>query len=297
MQSRTEDLELLLAVVDSGGFSAAARLLDVPVAKVSRAVQRLERQLRTPLLNRTTRSVTLTTEGRAFVERIREGLAVLAKAEEQTRLSRERPSGPLRVDAATPFVLHQLVPLIGDFHEQYPGIELELAASDDIINLLEQRTDVAIRIGELANSTLHARHLGRSPLRVVASPHYLERFGVPTGPAALHEHRLLGFLNAENLNRWPLDGLSQRGANISPRLRTTSGEVMRQLCLSGEGIACLSRFMIQDDLDKGRLISLMADRVISPHPREQIQAVYYRNTTLSARIGAFLDHIAPRLRL
>ncbi|MDT8878825.1 LysR family transcriptional regulator [Halomonas saccharevitans] len=297
MQSRTEDLQLLVAVVDSGGFSAAARVAEVPVAKVSRAVQRLEQQLDTPLLNRTTRSVTLTSEGRAFVERVREGLAVLAQAEEQTRLSRERPNGRLRVDAATPFVLHQLVPLIGAFREHYPGIELELSASDNIINLLEQRTDVAIRIGDLEDSTLHARPLGRSPLQLVASPPYLERHGVPVSPAALRDHQLLGFLNAYNLNRWPVEGLTQEGANIRSQLSTSSGEVIRQLCLAGEGIACLSRFMIQDDLVQGRLVTLMADRMISPNPRESIQAVYYRNTALSGRIGAFLDFMAPRLRL
>lgn len=297
MQSRTEDLQLLVAVVDSGGFSAAARLMGVPVARVSRAVQRLEQQLDTPLLNRTTRSVTLTSEGRTFIERVRAGLRTLEEAEEAMRLSRERPSGRLRVDAATPFVLHQLVPLVAAFREHYPGIELELSASEDIIDLLKQRTDVAIRIGGLEDSTLHARPLGRSPLQLVASPHYLERHGVPASPAALRDHQLLGFLNADNLNRWPLEGLPQGGANIRPQLSTSSGEVMRELCLAGQGIACLSRFMIQDDLVTGRLVNLMADRIISPNPRETVQAVYYRNTALSGRIGAFLDFIAPRLRL
>ena len=108
---------------------------------------------------------------------------------------------------------------------------------------------------------------------------------------------LLGFLNADNLNRWPVEGLAQEAPNIRSQLSTTSGEVMRQLCLAGEGIACLSRFMIQEDLVQGRLVTLMADRMISPNPRESVQAVYYRNTALSGRIGAFLDFIAPRLRL
>ncbi len=94
-----------------------------------------------------------------------------------------------------------------------------------------------------------------------------------------------------------MEGLSRHGANIQPQLSTSSGEVMLQLCLAGEGIACLSRFMIQDELARGRLVSLMADRIISPNPRELVQAVYYRNTALSARIGAFLDFVAPRLRL
>ncbi len=297
MDSRTEELSLLLAVVDGGGFSPAARRLGVPVSRVSRAVQRLERRLETPLLNRTTRSLVLTSEGRRFVERVREGLNVLEEAEEAVRTGRERPSGPLRVDAATPFILHQLVPLIGEFQAAYPGIELELCASDDIIDLLEQRADVAIRIGGLEDSTLHARLLGRSPLRLVASPAYLERHGVPEAPEALHDHRLLGFINAEALNYWPVAGLSSQGPNIRASLSTSSGEVMRELCLAGHGIACLSRFMIQDDLDRGGLVGLLDEHVVSPNPRERVQAVYYRNTALSPRIGAFLDFIAPRLRL
>lgn len=295
--SRSDDLELLLAVVDSGGFSAAARQLDVPVAKVSRAVQRLERQLATPLLNRTTRSVILTAEGRRFVERVREGLNRLMAAEEELHLTRDRPSGPLRVDAATPFILHQLVPLVDAFTVRYPGIRLELSASDDIINLLEQRTDVAIRIGGLADSTLHARPLGRSPLQLVASPGYLERHGVPGGAATLREHRLLGFLHADNLNHWPVEGLDRQGANITPSLASSSGEVLRELCLAGQGIACLSRFMIHDDLRRGRLVALLGDKMLTPNAREAVQAVYYRGSALSPRIQAFLDFIAPRLTL
>ena len=296
MQSRSDELELLLAVVDSGGFSAAARQRDIPVAKVSRAIQRLEARLGTPLLTRTTRSVVLTSEGQQFVADIRQGLQQIESAEDNLFSSRGRPAGRLRVDAATPFVLHQLVPLINPFTECYPGIALELSASDNIINLLEQRTDVAIRIGGLADSSLHARLLGRSPLHLVASPDYLARHGVPKSVATLREHRLLGFLHADNLNYWPLQGLSS-GANVTPALSTSNGEVLRQLCLAGQGIACLSRFMVHQDLASGRLISLLSDKMITPHPREQVQAVYYRHTTLSPRISAFLDFIAPRLTL
>ena len=114
MKTRSEDLELLLAVVDSGGFSAAASRLDVPVARVSRAVQRLEQRLEVPLSNRTTRSVALTDEGCRFIEQVRVGLERLIAAEESLALGRGEPSGRLRVDAASPFVLHQLVPLVGE---------------------------------------------------------------------------------------------------------------------------------------------------------------------------------------
>ncbi|KPM75562.1 LysR family transcriptional regulator [Cobetia sp. UCD-24C] len=296
MRSRSDDLELLLAVVDSGGFSAAANRLNIPVAKVSRAIQRLEGELETPLLNRTTRSVALTDEGRGFVERVREGLLLLGSAEEALLQQRAQPSGRLRVDAASPFVLHQLVPLVAEFSRSYPGIALELSAADDIINLLEQRTDVAIRIGELDDSTLHAKVLGRSTLHLVASPAYLAEHGVPSSVAALQTHQLLGFLPPSRLNRWPLKGSAQ-GFDTTPHLPTTSGEVMRQLCLAGHGIALISRFMLGNDLKTGALVEVLPGQIQSPNPREQIQAVYYRNSTLSPRISAFVEFLATRLTL
>ena len=149
MISRSDDLELLLSVVDCGGFSPAATQLNIPVAKVSRAVQRLEKQLGVTLLHRTTRRISLTEEGELFIASIRQALEQLDTAEEQLRLRQDKPAGRLRVDAASPFMLHQLVPLLSDFRNQYPNINLELSTSEGIIDLLEKRTDIAIRIGQL----------------------------------------------------------------------------------------------------------------------------------------------------
>lgn len=293
MISRSQDLELLLAVVDCGGFSPAAAQLDMPVAKVSRAIQRLEKALGVTLLQRTTRRVALTEEGEAFVSQVRGGLQQLEAAEEQLRLRMDKPVGRLRVDAATPFVLHQLVPLINDFRRACPGVQLELSTSEGIIDLLEKRTDVAIRIGTLEDSTLHATSLGRSTLHLVASPHYLQQYGYPEESAELSKHQLLGFIQPSKLNHWPVGG----GLGIMPHLAASSGEVLRQACLAGAGIACLSNFMVKQDISHGLLEPLLANEVQSPHPREQIQAVYYRNTALSARVHAFIEFIKPRLTL
>lgn len=293
ISSRTEDLQILLAVVDSGSFSSAARDLDLQVAKVSRAVARLEQQLRCTLLNRTTRRLELTDEGQQFVEAIRNGLHQLADAEEQLRVRHQAPAGKLRLDAATPFMLHQLVPIMGAFRRRYPEIELELMTSENMIDLLERRTDVAIRIGELEDSNLHARLLGRSPLHLVASPDYLTRAGHPDDETELQHHSLLGFTQAPNLNRWPL----REELMIRPALSASSGETLRQLCLAGEGIGLFSAFMIREDLAAGRLIEVLPGSVQSPHPREQVQAVYYRSHTLSPRISALLDYLQQQLML
>lgn len=168
--SRNEDLEILLTVVDSGSFSSAARILDIQVAKVSRAVSRLEKELDSTLLNRTTRRLELTEEGRQFTQQVRLGLQQLAAAEEELKVLKGIPAGRLRVDAATPFILHQLVPHVAGFRERYPQVELELVANENIIDLIERRTDLAFRIGSLKDSNLHARYFGKSPLHVVASP-------------------------------------------------------------------------------------------------------------------------------
>ncbi len=293
MISKSEDLELLLTVVDCGGFSAAADQLDVQVAKVSRGIQRLEKQLDITLLQRTTRRVALTEEGRIFVDHVRNGLKQLEAAEEQLRLMKELPIGRLRVDAASPFMLHQLVPLIGEFQQSFPGIKLELSTNDEIIDLLGKRTDLAIRIGKLEDSSLHATSLGRSKLNLLASPEYLSKHGTPNTPDELDKHRLLGFIPPTKLNIWPVDD----GMEIKPDLTASSGEVLRQVCIAGEGICCLSSFMVKQDIQKGKLVALLNDHIQTPHPREQIQAVYYRNTALSSRINAFIEFIKPRLKL
>ncbi|MFV8781671.1 LysR family transcriptional regulator [Microbulbifer sp. SA54] len=291
--SRTEDLEILLAVIDSGGFSAAARLLDIQVARVSRAVSRLESELGATLLNRTTRRLELTDEGQQFVSAVREGLRQLASAEDGLRAQRGRPSGRLRVDAVTPFLLHQLVPLVPAFRATYPDIQLELMANERIIDLIERRTDLAIRIGALEDSNLHAKLLGHSPLHLVASPDYLASNGKPMQIEDLDQHTFIGFADAPHLNILPF----KQPRAMQPKIASSSGEAIRQIALAGQGIALLSNFMIRQDIEQGRLIPLLGSQLQSPNPRESVQAVYYRSDALPPRIAAFLEFISKRIRL
>ncbi|KKJ77049.1 LysR family transcriptional regulator [Kiloniella litopenaei] len=292
MKSRSDDLELFLTVIDCGGFSAAAKELDIPVAKISRAIQRLEERLQTTLLTRTTRKVNLTTEGETFAGHVRTGLNQLEQAEEFLRVSKETPVGRLRVDAASPFMQHQIIPHVQEFCEAYPQIQLELNTSEGIINLLEKQTDLAIRIGALEDSTLHAKLLGRSPLHLVATGKYLERYGLPKTPEELEKHRLLGFTSPTSLNNWPIEG----GVYINPTLSTNSGTILRDLCLADSGIACLSNFMVSNDIKDGKLIPVL-NGLITSTSRELVQAVYYRNTSLSSRIRVFLDFFAAKFNL
>lgn len=293
MRTRSDELDMLLTVVDSGGFSAAADALDIQVARVSRAVSKIEKQLGVSILNRTTRRIELTDEGRQFVESIRKGLDIIKQAEEEIVSRGELPKGHLRVDAASPFVFHQLVPLIHEFKSAYPDIELELTSNEGFVDLLEKRTDVAIRIGQLKDSTLHAKPLGKSPLYIVASPDYLAQHGIPKSVPELSQHQIIGFNAPKVLNQWPLKGFK----SIEPSLQSTNGETVRQLALSSNGIACLSGFMVKQDLESGRLVSILEDQKLLNTDRELVNAVYYKSSSVARRISAFIDFIQPRLSL
>jgi DNA-binding transcriptional LysR family regulator len=293
MLTRSDDLEILLTVIDSGGFSAAANALDIQVARVSRAVSKIEKQLAVTILNRTTRRIELTDEGRQFVDSVRVGLLQIQQAEEDLVSRGELPAGRLRIDAASPFVFHQLVPLIQSFKEAFPDIQLEITSNEGFVDLLEKRTDLAIRIGKLSDSTLHARPLGKSLLYMVASPEYLAKRGVPKKIGDLSSHQLIGFTGAKVLNRWPLSGSDY----IEPTLTASNGETVRQLTLVGNGIACLSGFMVNKDIAAGRLVPLLEQGKLLNTDREQINAVFYKSSSVARRISAFIDFIQPRLSL
>jgi DNA-binding transcriptional LysR family regulator len=288
--TRTEDLQSYLAVVDGGSLTAAAERLGQTVSGVSRALARLEHRLDSTLMVRTTRRIELTEEGRLFEAHARRILAALAEAEESMSIRRQRPAGRLRVDAASPFVLHVLVPRVAAFRARYPDIELELHSNDRITDLIEQRIDVALRIGELPDSSLHARLLGRSPRRLLATPDYLARHGAPADVAALAGHALIGFTAPAGLNTWPLRTAEGEGLAVRPSLSASSGETVRQLALEHLGIACLSDFMTGADRRDGHLVEVLPQAHV---PQQMpVHAVFYRNTTLASRIACFIDCIA-----
>jgi len=295
MKTSTDELLVFVTVIDSGSITAAAERLQQTVSGVSRALSRLEKKLDTALVRRTTRRLQLTEEGELYLAKARAILAAMEEAEESVARRRRRPSGPLRVDAASPFMLHAIVPLVPEFSALYPEIRLELTSNERTVDLLRQRVDIAIRIGELQDSTLHARALGSSKLRIVASPGYVAERGVPRSVDALHEHRLIGFTAPEHLNRWPLRDGERDLLKIEPGIAASSGETLRRLAIDGWGIACLADFMIAGDLREGRLVPVLENLMVDR--RQPIHAVYYQSASLAGRVKCFLDFIQQRVRL
>ncbi|MBB3226007.1 DNA-binding transcriptional LysR family regulator [Luteibacter sp. Sphag1AF] len=294
MKATLEELLAFVTVVDSGSMTAAADQLQQTVSAVSRALGRLEEKLETTLMRRTTRRLELTEEGVFFLERARAVLHAMDEAEQEMSARRQMPAGRLRIDAAAPFMLHVIVPIVAGFREAFPGIELELATSDHVIDLLEHRTDVAIRVGPLRDSTLHARPLGASRLRILASPGYLAAQGTPQVPDDLRSHTLLGFTQPDSLNRWPIRQEHADEWHVRPSIAASSGETIRQLAIAGQGIACLSEWMSREDVTRGILVPVLPEHTVDV--RQPVHAVYYRNTQLASRITHFLDYVSERLR-
>jgi DNA-binding transcriptional LysR family regulator len=297
LKTNTDELQVFVTVIDSGSMTAAAEALQQTVSGVSRTLTRLEKKLDATLVRRTTRRLQLTDEGELFLTRARAILAAMDDAEEAITRRRERPSGRLRVDAASPFMLHCVVPHVRAFAAQYPEITLELTSNERIVDLLEQRVDIAIRIGALQDSTLHARALGSSRLRVLASPAYLAENGEPRDIDELMRARLIGFTAPESLNDWPLRDTRRAASFVSirPGVSASSGETIRQIALDGGGIACLAEFMTADDLRAGRLRTILDDLLVDV--RQPVNAVFYQSTSMAVRSRAFLDFLASRLTL
>ncbi|WP_367188785.1 LysR substrate-binding domain-containing protein [Burkholderia sp. Ed8] len=289
MKITLDELHAFAAVVDTGSITAASQQLDLTVSATSRTLARLEEKLKTTLLRRTTRRLELTEEGRAFLQDARAIIESVENAEEQMLARREMPSGRLRVDAATPFMLHVIVPLVRGYRARFPKVELELNSNEGIIDLLERRTDVAIRIGRLKDSTLHSRRIGNSRLRILASPAYIEAHGQPRKVEELARHALLGFTQPESLNVWPILGADGEACRIEPDVSSSSGETLRQLALEGAGVVCLSDFMTAQDREAGRLVQVLARQTLEVE--QPIHAVYYRNTAISSRIASFVDYM------
>ncbi|HHF6800059.1 TPA: LysR substrate-binding domain-containing protein [Haemophilus influenzae] len=292
MKTTSEELTVFVQVVENGSFSRAAKQLSMANSAVSRVVKRLEEKLGVNLINRTTRQLRLTEEGLQYFRRVQKILQDMAAAE--MLAVHEVPQGILRVDSAMPMVLHLLVPLAAKFNERYPHIQLSLVSSEGYINLIERKVDIALRAGELDDSGLRARHLFDSHFRIIASPDYLAKHGTPQSTEALANHQCLGFTEPSSLNTWAVLDAQGNPYKISPHFTASSGEILRSLCLSGCGIACLSDFLVDNDIAEGKLIPLLTEQ--TANKTLPFNAVYYSDKAVNLRLRVFLGFLVEELR-
>ncbi|AJE98354.1 LysR family transcriptional regulator [Pandoraea apista] len=295
--NRSGDMEVFTRVVELGGFSAAARALHMTPSAVSKLIARLESRLGARLFNRSTRRLQLTPEGTSFHERALRVLADIEAAEREAAAGAV-PRGLLRVNSSVPIGSLYLLPVIPAFLAKYPEIRLDLTLTDTVVDLLEQRADVAVRAGPLRDSRLVARKLGESRVHVVASPEYLARNGPLRSPADLIHHNVMAFNFDRQVQGWPfLDGAG--GITHYPQIGNmvvSDGDTMRKLAIEGLGLARHSRYHVDADLRAGRLVTVLED--YNPGDLEPVHAVYVgQGGHLPARVRAFLDFLVANIHL
>ena len=294
--NRSGELEVFVRVVELGGFSAAARACGMTPSAVSKLVSRLEERLGARLLNRSTRQLQLTAEGCGLYER---GMHVLAALDEAERCAgvQDVPRGKIRVNANVPFGQHFLLPLAPLFLERYPQVTLDIVLTDAVVDILEQRTDVAVRAGPLKSSSLLARKLGQTHMLIVASPAYLARRGTPLQPADLASHNLLDANYVRARSGWPLR--LPEGDFVVPvvgNAQASDGEALRQLALAGLGLARLAVFQVRADIAAGRLQAVLED--CNPGDSEEVHAVFVgQGGHVPLRVRVFLDFLAESVDL
>lgn len=275
-------------VVETKSFTAAARELNLSKSAVSKQVSGLEDRLGARLLNRTTRRLALTEIGAAFYDRCSRLVAEAEEAElEVTRMSSE-PRGELRVNVPFSFGLAHVAPILSGFVNAHPAVSLDLTLDDRFVDLIADGYDLAIRIGNLSDSSLIARKLATTQLLVVAAPDYWSRRGVPKTASDLNDHDCLLYSYQRVSNVWQFGGETVR---IRGRVQANSGDVLRQVAVAGHGIAILPSFIVWQDVLAGRLIPAL--RGSEPAP-VGIYAVYPHSRHLSAKVRAFVDYLAQQ---
>lgn len=294
---RLATMEAFVRVAETKSFSEAARRLRSSKSLISRQVADLEAHLGVRLFHRTTRSLTLTEEGRAYHTQVTRILAEIEEADLAVSQTRTAPRGRLKVSAPMSFGILHLAPAVPIFMARYPEVELDLNLNDRYVDLVDEGLDLSIRVGRLGESSLVARKLADLRMILCASLAYLDQFGTPETPDDLKDHRCLCYSTNTLVPEWRLQHLDRTpwSLPIKAHLHANNGDVLRVAALAGSGIAFLPNFIVGADLQASSLISLLRGYV----PEDAgIYAVYPHSRHLSPKVRAFIDflieHFGPR---
>lgn len=295
MDNRFGEMQVFRLVVETGSYSRAARQLRMTPSTVSKLIARIEARLGLRLFERSTRRLALTTEGQAYYERGAAVMDDLDAIERDLSDQAANPSGTVRVTAPVAFGMLGIEPILPAFWQAYPDVTIDLALSEERVDLYVERMDVAFRVGTLPDSQLRARRIGTSCRKIVASPAYLERHGTPRSLDDLTRHNCLGFSFRRAVPMWPL---SESGRVLDRSVRTSllsnNGETLRRMAVAGVGLARMADYHIREDLRAGRLVEILAD-VIAPD-EEDMHVLFFGGDNIRHRVRVFLDFAVPRLQ-
>ncbi|WEX74128.1 LysR family transcriptional regulator [Sinorhizobium numidicum] len=290
---RWQAMRIFVHVVESGGFAPAAKVLHMSPPSVTRAIAKLEEQIGTRLLVRTTRSLKLTAAGEGYVADCRRILAEIAEAEANAAGSFTHPAGLLTVTAPALFGRIHVLPVILDFLNLYPAMQVKTVFVDRVTNLVEEGLDVAVRIAALPASGLVARRVGWVRQVLCGSPEYFARFGEPQSPQDLAHHRIIGREGLFGHSEWLFGRDSSIRVPVSARLICNTNDAAIAAAVAGWGLSRFQSYQVAPDIQAGRLKAVLSDYEREPVP---IHVVHAEGRMVSARVRAFVDFAAERFR-
>lgn len=288
---RLLSMEVFVAVVERGSFTAAAEAFSLSQPMVGKHIRALEQRLGARLLARTTRRQHLTEIGEQYYQRCRHILAEIRDAEIGAERLHQAPRGMLRVNAPVTFGSLRLAPVLGEFMAQYPEVSIELALSDQMVDLVEEGCDVLIRIGTLVESGLVARALAPYRMMICAAPGYLQRRGTPRSPHELAEHEWLGHSLWEKHAGWRLPVGADAVEPPAARFQSNNGQALRMVALQGGGIVMQPEALLSDDAAAGRLVEILADHLPPPKP---MHLLYLPDRQQVPKLRAFIEFMLQR---
>ena len=292
--NRLDSMSILIAVVDAGSLSAAARVLDMPLATVSRKLAELETHLKTRLLHRSTRQLSLTEAGISYVAACRRILEEIGEAERAATGEYASPKGELLVTAPVAFGRLHVVPVVAEFLAQYPEISVNLMLTDRVVHLMDEHADAAIRIGDLPDSMLMATRVGTVRRVICASPGYLEAHGVPTRPQDLAGHACITFDVLASMRAWVFgSGKAELSVPVQSRLTVNTAEAAIAAATLGVGLIRALSYQVADAVREQALRVVLEAFESAPLP---VSLVHTGQAPLPLKLRAFLDFVTPRLR-
>lgn len=295
MQESLSGMRIFERVIESGSFSEAARQLGVAPSSVSRQVGELEDALGVRLFQRTTRRLSLTEAGEVYHRRAAQILIDVDEARLAVSELDGTPTGILRLSVPGSISRRLIVPAVAAFQARYPSVEVALIVSDQVLDMIEHRIDVTIRLGALSDSSLIARKLTAVPRRLCASPGYLDSAGTPDQPQDLIDHSCLTFRTGAGSNIWSFRGPHNRSREIqaSGRLYANDGESLVAAAVAGQGIILVPGWLVSEELERGELQTVLPDW--SPVPAETpLYALYPQQRHLAPKVRAFIDFMVKR---
>lgn len=286
------EMAIFVHVVESGSFTGAAKALSLPKSTVSRKITQLEERLGVRLIQRTTRSLSLTDTGSAYHAQCARILSDIEEANIAVTEMQSTPSGTLRITAPVLFGSAVLSNLIAEYMELHPQVNIDLVLSDQMLDLVQDGLDVAFRVGHLEDSSLIGRYLGDVKAIMCASPDYIARKGKPSHPSQLSEHQIIAITGRD---QWPMKGPDSQeiNINIKPRLKVNDLSNLYNLALSGAGIAALPILIAATSIKNKELIPVLCEWPFEAHP---IHALYASNRHLSAKVRSFVDFVIEKVR-